>query len=150
MTSPAKWNVCEAQTHAHIDRCFPVMHQLRTALTREEFVRRVITQRTDGYRLVFLEAGELIVCVAGFRIVRCLAWGQFLYVDDLVTDASSRSKGYGKIMLDWLRNEALRTQCDQFHLDSGVQRKEAHRFYLREGMELSSYHFADPLKSPQY
>ena len=149
MTSVAKWSVCEAQSHAQIDRCFPVMHQLRTALTREEFIRRVITQQTDGYRLVFLEAGESIGCVAGFRITRCLAWGQFLYVDDLVTDASSRSKGYGKIMLDWLRDEARRTHCDQFHLDSGIQRTEAHRFYLREGMELSSYHFADPLKSPQ-
>jgi hypothetical protein len=28
------------------------------------------------------------------------------------------------------------------HLDSGVQRKDAHRFYEREGMKLASFHFS--------
>ena len=27
------------------------------------------------------------------------------------------------------------------HLDSGIQRKDAHRFYEREGMSLASVHF---------
>ena len=29
----------------------------------------------------------------------------------------------------------------QLHLDSGKQRAEAHRFYEREGLEVSSLHF---------
>ena len=28
------------------------------------------------------------------------------------------------------------------HLDSGLQRRDAHRFYAREGMAASGYHFA--------
>jgi hypothetical protein len=27
------------------------------------------------------------------------------------------------------------------HLDSGVQRQHAHRFYFREGMTITSFHF---------
>ncbi len=29
------------------------------------------------------------------------------------------------------------------HLDSGIQRKDAHRFYEREGMSITSFHFAE-------
>ena len=140
--------VHEAQSATQIAQCFAVMQQLRPALKSGEFVARVSAQRAGGYRLVYLEAGGNVVCVAGFRIAHCLAWGQFLYVDDLVTDAAQRSRGYGKTMLRWLRAEALRTQCEQFHLDSGVQRIDAHRFYLREGMQRSSYHFAELLTAP--
>lgn len=37
--------------------------------------------------------------------------------------------------------EAARAGCGQMHLDSGVQRKDAHRFYEREGMTVTSLHF---------
>lgn len=138
--------VREAQVDESISACFPVMSQLRPALAREEFVLRVLKQRASGYRLVFITVEGMVVCAAGFRVMQCLAWGVFLYVDDFVTDSAHRSKGYGKIMLGWLREEACRQGCSQLHLDSGVQRKEAHRFYLREGMELSCYHFAEHVK----
>ena len=41
--------------------------------------------------------------------------------------------------------EARRRGCAQFHLDSGVQRFDAHRFYLHKGMNISAHHFAMPL-----
>ena len=39
---------------------------------------------------------------AGFRVAECLAWGRFLYVDDLVTVGSARFRGCGQRLLDWL------------------------------------------------
>ncbi len=84
-------------------------------------------------------------CAAGFRIVEFLAWGRFLYVDDLVTAENSRSEGQGKRMLDWLASLAREEGCGQLQLDSGVQRHDAHRFYFREGMKISSYHFSKVL-----
>ena len=32
-------------------------------------------------------------------------------------------------------------QCDTFSLDSGTWRQQAHRFYFREGMTITSFHF---------
>ena len=72
-----------------------------------------------------------------------------LYVDDLVTLESQQGKGYGSRMLDWLVEEAKRLGCDQFHLDSGVQRYDAHRFYLHKGMDIWCHHFALILNSVQ-
>jgi GNAT superfamily N-acetyltransferase len=68
--------------------------------------------------------------------------GRYLYVDDLVTDESERSKGYGDAIFDWLVNYAKEQNCDQFHLDSGVQRFDAHRFYFRKRMKILAYHFS--------
>ena len=82
----------------------------------------------------------------GYRLGANLFCGKHLYVDDLVTADTERSKSYGRELLAWLRALAVKNDCDVFHLDSGVQRKRAHAFYLREGMELSSYHFSERLK----
>ena len=68
-------------------------------------------------------------------------------VDDLVTLAEGRSRGYGKKMLDWLIAESRARDCDEFHLDSGVQRFGAHRFYLTQRMDITSHHFALRLKA---
>jgi hypothetical protein len=48
-------------------------------------------------------------------------------------------------MLAWLIQHAAEKGCAGLHLDSGVQRKDAHRFYLREGMTLAAYHFKIPV-----
>lgn len=64
-----------------------------------------------------------------------------MYVDDLVTDSDARSKNYGGLMLQWLKDLARRTGCRTIELDSGTQRVDAHRFYLRERFIISSFHF---------
>lgn len=133
--------ICIAETPAEIEHCFPVMAQLRPHLEREEFMARVQRQMADGYRLAYLSADNSVKAVAGYRIMENLAWGRFLYVDDLVTDQAARSQGHGKALLAWLAGHARQNGCAQLHLDSGAQRKDAHRFYLREGMENLGFHF---------
>lgn len=125
-----------------IFKCFKIMHQLRPHIPETEFLERVQLQMKEGYQMIYLLANENINAVAGFRIMNNLAWGKFLYVDDLVTDNENRSQGYGSILLNWLVNKAKKNNCNQLHLDSGVQRVNAHRFYQRENMDLTSYHFA--------
>jgi GNAT superfamily N-acetyltransferase len=129
------------ETDSDIDKCFAVMSQLRPHLTQQQYVEQVKTQMQDGYRLACAVAADSVVAVAGYRISHSLAWGRFMYVDDLVTDEARRSKGFGKALLNWLVDEARHSGCGELHLDSGLQRKDAHRFYEREGMEITGYHF---------
>lgn len=131
-----------ANTDAEIDATFEVMAQLRTHLSRTEYVPliRSMTQES-GYRLAYLRDGGRICAVAGFRITRSLAWGQYLYVDDLVSDENQRSRGYGDLLMAWLADFGRAQECAELHLDSGVQRHAAHRFYLRSRMDITCYHF---------
>jgi len=137
----------KVETDAAIAACYDVMAELRPHVSREEFLPVVHALRDDGLRLACIRAEGRIVAVAGYRISTNLFYGKHLYVDDLVTADSVRSKGYGKELLAWLRALAVENDCDAFHLDSGVQRKHAHEFYLREGLELNSYHFSVQLKA---
>ncbi len=132
-----------AKTEDEIALCFPVMVQLRPHLRQETFVERVQRQQAAfDYTLAMVEEEGKAVSVAGFRISECLFYGKYLYVDDLVTDASSRSKGHGKQLLDWLVQHAREQNCQAFTLDSGVQRFDAHRFYLVNRMNIDCHHFA--------
>ncbi len=132
----------EAVTDAQILATYPVMKQLRLHLVEDEYLETVERMQRSGYRLAAATQGGEIRCVAGFRIVEFLAYGKFLYVDDLVTVEDTRSEGHGKRMLDWLADVAREEGCWSLQLDSGVQRHDAHRFYFREGMKISSYHFS--------
>jgi len=131
-----------ATTPAEIDRCFAVMSQLRPLLVAGEFVARVQAQQAEGYQLASLEHEGAVVSVAGFRFQNLLVSGKTLYVDDLVTDAAARSQGHGEAMLQWLITLAREAGCEMFSLDSGTQRQEAHAFYLRQRMRITSFHFA--------
>lgn len=134
-----------ATTDTQFTRAFPVMHQLRPHLDAASFPARVRQQQSTGYELAVLEDDGQVQAVAGFRTLDQLVRGKVLYVDDLVTDAAARSRGYGDALFEWLVARARATGCTALELDSGVQRHGAHRFYLRKRMDITAYHFMLPL-----
>jgi GNAT superfamily N-acetyltransferase len=134
--------IATATTPEEVRRCYPVMRELRTHITSENaFVDRVLLQQKQGYKLAFLESNGKVCAVAGYRILESLFSGKNLYVDDLVTRETDRSRGFGGQLLDWLLEQARASNCESLELDSGVQRFAAHRFYFSKRMTISSYHF---------
>jgi len=127
---------------------FPAMQALRTHLTdAAAFVREVDDdQRQEGYRLIgsFDEREDAAAAVAGFRVRTSLGWRRHLYVDDLATRPDTRRRGHGGRLLEWIYQEAVRLDCGQIHLDSGVgpERGGAHRLYLNAGFAITAHHFA--------
>ena len=80
-----------ATTDTEIAACYPVMRELRPHIAEEQFLFRVRSQEKTGYRLAYIQEPTGVVAVAGFRVGENLAWGRFLYVDDLVTLPAQRS-----------------------------------------------------------
>lgn len=139
-----------ASTDEEIAACFPVMQELREHLGFDDFMTRARdSYRSGTYQLVCRLDGPRVVAVAGFRFLENFAWGRFLYVDDLVTLADARSKGHGRALIRWLENFAADRGCVALHLDSGMQRLDAHRFYDREGFARTAIHFAKPIEASQ-
>jgi GNAT superfamily N-acetyltransferase len=119
-----------------------VMRQLRPQIPEAaylETVRRMM--QTDGYLQAAVFDEDTVVAVAGYRFMEMLFSGKSLYVDDLNTDDTRRSRGHGRLLMDWLKQEAKSHGCGQLQLDSGVQREQTHRFYFREGLTINCYHF---------
>ena len=120
---------------------------LRPHLVEADFVARVRRQQAQGYRLCCIRESGRVVAAAGYRVLEFLAWGTVLYVDDLITAPNARGTGCAGALLDWLISRAREQGCDALHLDSGYQRNDAHRLYLKKGLHLDCHHFALVLKS---
>ena len=135
------------ETEAELTAAAELLLQLRPVYSLESILVQIKHQQTQGYNLAIVTLENKVVCVAGFVVTEKLAWGKHLYVDDLVTDEHTRSKGAGQAMIDWLKSYCRQHDCRELHLDSGMQRKDAHRFYHREGLESTGYHFAAPVSS---
>lgn len=132
--------IIEAKSDEQINACFAVLSQLRPEINESEFLSKVRRQMLSGYQLLCLYEHNQLMSVAGFRISENLAWGKHMYIDDLITDQQQRSQGAGHALLKALIEFAKNQQCQQLHLDSGVQRFDAHRFYLNQGMRIASHH----------
>lgn len=100
-------------------------------------------QYPEGYQILaaFVPQTEQAVAFAGFRILHSLAWGRYLYIDDLITREQARGQGLADALFERLYQEARRQGCKQIHLDSGLHRHVAHRFYLNYHMDIKAYHF---------
>lgn len=131
-----------ARTYA----AFCVLREGRPVMASAEIFTQWVNlkQRPEGYRLVaaFLPGMPDAVAAAGFRVLHQLSKARFLYVDDLVTLPAHRSTGHAGMVFDWLVAEARRQNCERLELDSGHQRYDAHRFYLKHGMIISAHHFS--------
>ncbi len=124
------------------------MRALRSGYEEEqEFVECVDgVLRPTGYRLlgVFGLDRAQALAAAGFRTGDSLAWGHYLYIDDLSTAPEARRQGHAGALIEWLVEEGGRLGCGQLHLDSGTgpERFDAHRLYHSHGLAIYSHHFA--------
>lgn len=144
---------CErASSEGEIASCQAVLAELRPALAgieARDFVARVRSMEAEGFRMARLvDASGAVLAVAGYRLYDTFAHGPILYVDDLVTAAAQRSRGAGHLLLAWLTETARREGCRSIQLDSGTQRVDAHRFYLRERFAIRSFRFVRALDAP--
>lgn len=112
---------------------FEVMAELRPHLVRGEFVETVQAQAGHGFELAAGYVEGQVVAVAGYRLTANLVRGRHLFVDDLVTAESSRGKGYGREMIEWLKKEARGAGVERVYLDS---RASAVGFYEKVGFTM--------------
>jgi GNAT superfamily N-acetyltransferase len=119
----------------------PVLCELRPHLTAESFAALYDEGYGQGLRFTAAFDDDRCVGVAGWRLVATTVAMKKLYVDDLVTAEDQRSRGVGRALLSDLADRARAAGCQAIDLDSGTHRVDAHRFYMREGMVITSFHF---------
>lgn len=136
-----------ADSEDQIVSTFDLFLQLRPHLERDAFIQQVREmQKEHAYCIVMVLVEQHPVAAAGYRIMHSLAWGKHLYIDDLIVDEDHRRHGYAKGLWTWLVAQAEKNGCGQMHLDSGVYRHDAHKFYLRNGMDITCHHFQVSVK----
>ncbi|HEY2630198.1 MAG TPA: GNAT family N-acetyltransferase [Usitatibacter sp.] len=134
--SNTKGEITDAQLLAAAES---VHQQLRPLV--KDYQRRMKEVLASGAEMAVAVVDGKVAGVAVFRIIEKTHSGRELYCDDLVTDENRRSTGVGHALMEYMDGVARERRCDTFALDSGVQRRQAHKFYFREGLTISSFRF---------
>jgi len=112
-----------------LEQVFPLVSQLRTHLSLNEYIKLVKLMQPNGYKIICLYEDERAVSYAGFARLINLYYGDHIWVYELVTDKSQRGKGYGKLLLSYIEKYAKDNCLGCVALSSGLARIEAHQFY---------------------
>ena len=110
-------------------KAYPVICQLRTHLSLEDYVEQAKYMISEGYKIVCLFEGDSIMSYAGFAKQFSLSSGNFAWVYDLVTDKENRGKGYAKMLLSHIEKWAQANSLSCVALSSKIQRDEVNKFY---------------------
>lgn len=141
-------NIAHAESDEQIAATFEVMRQLRPHLERSEYVSRVRDLMvSDGLRVLALSEDGVVGAVATYRVMNMLYCGRLIYIDDLVSDERSRSRGFGSQLIARLKELGRELGCSEIQLISRTIREQAHRFYFREGFGIECFHFRNKLET---
>lgn len=119
----------QLQTKEELLQGYQVLKELRTNLSEEIFLGLFEKMEQEGYEIHACFEGEEVTAVTGIIPLTNYYDGYHIYVYDLVTASHARSKGYGERLLSYIETLAKEKGCQNVTLSSGLQRKDAHRFY---------------------
>lgn len=134
--------IFRAETKQDLERCYPIMKELRTNLEYRDFVE-IYNQahESDGYEIIAVEKDSKVVAVMGYRWLSDYVRGRHLYIDDLVTSEAVRSKGLGAELLKYAENIASLNKCKALRLCTGIENQDGVRFYERNGWTKRAFAF---------
>jgi GNAT superfamily N-acetyltransferase len=96
--------------------------------------------------VLLAEAGGALVGLASvFVDIRSIRFGMRCWLEDLIVASAQRSTGVGRQLLEAATDWARERGCTHLELDSGNARKDAHRFYVDQGMEQQGLIFHLPI-----
>lgn len=128
-----------------LSECYPLMGQLRPDLDYQDYLERLENQMACGYELGCLCEAEKPLGLIGFSIADCFSAGKHVYIFDFIVEQTFRSKGLGKLLLEWLLVYARTQGCKRVHLDISLSRGDAARFFLKENFSVSALHYSKSL-----
>jgi|ERR1051326_818513 GNAT superfamily N-acetyltransferase len=123
----------------------PLINQLSPDIKQKDYERMLDEMLSHGYRMVGIFDGEKCIGISGFWIGTKFYSDKYLEPDNVVIDKNYRSKGIGKLLLDWLTEEAKRNNCKTIMLDAYLENIQGHKFYWREGFVARGFHFLKKL-----
>lgn len=94
----------------------------------------------DADVLLAVEDGRAVGLASVYADILSIRYGPRCWLQDLVVTASHRERGIGARLMDAATEWGRERGCTHLELSSGEGRKDAHRFYLSQGMA-RSYNF---------
>ena len=120
---------------------YEVLTELYPSLTREEYVNELTFMIQHNYTQVVVMENEHCLGVSGVWIGNKLWCGKYLEIDNIIVSEKIRSKGVGKLIVDYLEKKAKSLGCNMMALDSYTTNFKAHKFFYNQGFSPKGFHF---------
>ena len=114
-------------------------------LTKEQLHLYLGEMVPHRYGMVAILENNEVVALTGFWQHTKIWKGRILEIDNMIVHPDCRSKGYGKMLLNYLEQKARDADCQAMVLDAFVQNHRAHQLYFKEGFIIKGYHFLKDL-----
>jgi len=101
---------------------------------RAAYAFRHATEAFDADVLLAVDDGRIVGLASVYVDLETIRFGRRCWLEDLVVTASMRGKGIGHRLLDAAAAWAREHRCTHLGLVSAAARKDAHRFYVANGM----------------
>lgn len=122
---------------ADFERMAELAAQLGYPCTPQEIAKRLTGMDDTMQYCVYvaeLANGEIAGWIGAY-VFRSVEIDSYAEISGLVVDEEARSCGIGKLLLEAIERWALSCGCDAIGVRSKVQRRDAHRFYEKNGYE---------------
>jgi GNAT superfamily N-acetyltransferase len=91
---------------------------------------------------------DICVGISGFWLGHKLWCDQYLELDNVVVHSDYRSRGIGKLIVNYLTEKGIQEGCSMLALDSYTDNFAAHKFFYNEGFVPRGFHFIKKLSNP--
>jgi N-acetylglutamate synthase-like GNAT family acetyltransferase len=117
------------------DYKFPSLKECRRVFKKQS--------KVPGYSLLVVEENGEVIGTTVLAILPGMAHDTkpFAVIEYVVVDEKKRSKGVGKLLMDYCKDVAKKAGCYKIMLTSDKRRDGAHKFYQSAGFEASAEGF---------
>ena len=92
--------------------------------------------------LLVFEEDKIVIAVISVHFIPQLAVkGDFARISYFAVDKNIRSKGIGRKVEEYCTDLAIKRNCDRIEVHCHSRRRDAHRFYVRQGFSESPKYF---------
>jgi GNAT superfamily N-acetyltransferase len=124
---------------------YEVLTELYPSLSLEQYREELRFMVQHNYSQIAVLEQQVFVGVSGLWLGNKLWCGKYLEIDNIVVSEKTRSKGVGKMMVDFIEKKARELGCNMVALDSYTTNYKAHKFFYNQGFTPKGFHFINLL-----
>jgi len=125
-------------------RCKHILCDLYPHIPQEDeaFLFTIRKLQVEGYNLAYIEKNGTAASLVGFRVGENLAWGKYIFIDELATAPKYRHQGLASAIIDWLADYAKTKKCSKIFLDFVMMDQKAKAWAEQKGFKPYSTRYA--------
>ncbi|GIV40601.1 MAG: N-acetyltransferase GCN5 [Thermonema sp.] len=125
-------------------RCKHILRELYPHIPQEDdaFLFAIRKLQVEGYNLAYIEKEGIAASLVGFRVGENLAWGKYIFIDELATAKKYRHQGLASAIIDWLVDYAKTKKCSKIFLDFVMVDDRAKAWAKQKGFKEYSTRYA--------